>query len=66
MRGFTEYYNSFIVDKVPKGKVKDFEIKFKLKDPQIKQLYLIGNREKRKEKFNSLLLEFEKTNTSVG
>lgn len=66
MRGFAEYYNSFIVDKVPKEKLKDFEITFNLNEPKIKSLYLIGNKEKRKEKFNSHLLEFQRNNITVG
>lgn len=65
MIDFAEYYNSFIVDKVPKEKLKDFEISFNINDPQIKQLYLIGNRQKRNEKFNSLLFEFANNHKTV-
>ncbi|NGX83111.1 hypothetical protein [Aequorivita sp. KMM 9714] len=66
MREFAEYYNSFIIDKITKEKLKDFKIKITLNDAKIKSLYLIGNKENRKVKFNSLLSEFIRNNKTVG
>ncbi|MGB3344360.1 MAG: hypothetical protein WBA61_10635 [Aequorivita sp.] len=66
MLEFANYYNSFIINKVPKEKLKEFEIKINNKDPQIKELYRIGHRDKRKKTFNSLLLEFTRKNITVG
>lgn len=66
MFDFANYYNSFIIDKVPKERLKEFEIKINNKDPQIKELYRIGHKDKRKEQFNSLLLEFTRNNITVG
>lgn len=60
MLDFANYYNSYILGRVPKERLKEFEIIINNKDPQIKELYRIGNKDKRKEQFNSLLLEFER------
>lgn len=59
---FSEYYNDFIKDKIPKEKFKDWKIEISLNKPTLQTLSEIGNLDKRKEKFNSLLLEFQKNN----
>ena len=63
---FAIFYNNFLIGKVPKEEIKNFEIKIDHKEPSIKELYRIGNLDKRGTKFDLLLLEFDTNNNTVG
>jgi len=64
-REFAEYYNTFIKTKLLKQDIKNYEIKINLGEPQIKNLSTIGNLEKRIDKLNTLLSDFNKLTKTV-
>ena len=62
---FAEFYNEFIIGNVPNEEINRFKITINLNEPQLKELYRLGSLDKRTEKFNSLLLEFETNRVPV-